>query len=42
MLFKKLNLDEKQEQQFEQMRKAHFKKRDSLRNEFFTSYSPEN
>lgn len=33
MLFKKLNLDEKQEQQFEQMRKAHFKKRDSLRNE---------
>ena len=33
MLFKKLNLDEKQEQQLEQMRKAHFKKRDSLRNE---------
>ncbi|MFN5135835.1 MAG: Spy/CpxP family protein refolding chaperone, partial [Chitinophagaceae bacterium] len=33
MLFKKLNLDKKQEQQFAQMRKAHFKKRDSLRNE---------
>jgi Spy/CpxP family protein refolding chaperone len=33
MLFKKLNLDEQQEQQFEQMRKAHFKLRDSLRNE---------
>jgi Spy/CpxP family protein refolding chaperone len=33
MLFKKLNLDEQQEQQFEQMRKAHFQKRDSLRSE---------
>lgn len=33
MLFKKLNLDAQQEEQFEQMRKAHFQKRDSLRME---------
>ncbi|HEX4957399.1 MAG TPA: periplasmic heavy metal sensor [Lacibacter sp.] len=33
MFFKKLGLDEQQEQQFEELRKAHFRKRDSLRNE---------
>jgi Spy/CpxP family protein refolding chaperone len=33
MFFKKLNLDKQQEQQFEQMRKTHFQKRDSLRAE---------
>lgn len=33
MLFKKLHLNEQQEQQFEQLRKTHFEKRDSLKTE---------
>lgn len=32
-LFEKLQLDAKQEEQFEALRKTHFQKRDSLRNE---------
>ncbi|MBS4065913.1 MAG: periplasmic heavy metal sensor [Chitinophagaceae bacterium] len=33
MFFKKLGLDQQQEQQFEELRKSHFQKRDSLRGE---------
>lgn len=33
MFFKKLGLDQQQEQQFEELRKSHFHKRDSLRAE---------